>query len=166
VRGLVLPEHERPPDRAPPWERVATVQGRALYRNPAALPRAYTVTHARYVDEEQRALATLLGADFDGREEAVLVGRADATEALSLATGPRTPPEPAHITRDLPENVTVDMVASRPRHPDRSRGGETTGTDLDSRRPAAARCPRCLIPRSRGCRLSAEAQIGKLPPGR
>ena len=166
VRGLVLPEHERPPDRAPPWERVATVQGRALYRNPAALPRAYTVTHARYVDEEQRALATLLGADFDGREEAVLVGRADATEALSLATGPRTPPEPAHITRDLPENVTVDMVASRPRHPDRSRGGETTGTDLDSRRPAAARCPRCLIPRSRGCRLPAEAQIGKLPPGR
>ncbi len=114
VRGLVLPEHERPPDRTPPWERVVTVEGRALYRNPAALPRAYTVTHARYVDDEERALATLLDADFDGREEAVLVGRADATEALSLATGPRTPPEPAHIARDLPENVAIDEVVERP----------------------------------------------------
>ena len=107
VRTLILPATQAAPDR---MSHVATVEGLAMHLNPHALPRAYLVTRARFVGDEEAALATLTMPDFDGREEAVVVGERDA----ELADGPRLPARRATLIVDQPERVAIDVDVKRP----------------------------------------------------
>jgi hypothetical protein len=110
VRGLVLRSDLPPPAHEPPLERVGTFDRRTVWRNASALPRAYTVSRARFVPDETAALAAVVDAGFDGHREAVVVGE----PVDALADGPREPFVPARITRDGGEAVAVAVEVERP----------------------------------------------------
>jgi hypothetical protein len=110
VRALVLRDGKAPPERVPPMEPAARLEGRTVWRNPSALPRAYTVARARFVADETAALATLTSSDFDGHEEAVVIG--PPVDALAGAS--RAPFMPAQIVLDDPEQVAIDVRVDRP----------------------------------------------------
>jgi hypothetical protein len=109
VRGLVLRSDLPPPAHEPPLERVGTFDRRTVWRNASALPRAYTVSRARFVPDETAALAAVVDAGFDGHREAVVVGE----PVDALADGPREPFVPARITRDGAEAVEVAVEVER-----------------------------------------------------
>jgi len=111
VRTLVLRDgHAPPPERVPPMEPAVRIEGRTLWRNPSALPRAYTVGRVRFVADEAAALATLVSPDFDGHEEAVVIG--PPVEALER--GSRARFTAAQIVLDDPEDVAIDVRVDRP----------------------------------------------------
>jgi hypothetical protein len=111
VRTLVLRDGKAPPpERVPLMEAVASIAGRTVWRNPSALPRAYTVGRARFVADETAALATLTSSDFDGHEEAVVIG----PPVAALEGGAPAPFTPAQIVIDDPERVAIDVRVDRP----------------------------------------------------
>jgi hypothetical protein len=110
VRTLLLRDDTRPPARAVPLERVGRFGRRALWVNPNALPRAYTVTRVRFVADESAALAAISSPDFEGHAEAVVVGAPDAV----LHQGARVPFTPAHIAVDQAERVGIDVRVDEP----------------------------------------------------
>src|SRR2546428_1351972 len=91
-------------------ERVATIEGRTIYENRAALPRAYTVSRVRFVPGESEALGALLAPGFDGHQEAVAVGE----PVESLVGGVREAFRPARIAVDELERVVIDVDVPRP----------------------------------------------------
>jgi hypothetical protein len=109
VRSVVLPRPLEPPVREPPFVRVFESEEFALYANPQAFSRAFTVERAHFVESEAEALASLVDGAFDARREAVLVGRPDGSEELTLTTAPATDVRPARIVVDLPERVAIDF---------------------------------------------------------
>jgi hypothetical protein len=114
IRSVVLQHPRQPPEREPPFVRVFDAEEFALYTNPQALPRAFTVARARFVDDEAAALVSLVGGAFDARRESVLVGRPDGSEELALTTAQATDARPARIVVDLPERVAVDVDVAAP----------------------------------------------------
>jgi hypothetical protein len=114
VRSMVLLHPLEPPVREPPFIPVFRDDEFTLYANPRALPRAFTVERARFVESEAAALARLVGEDFDGRGEAVLVGRPVLPEEAALTSAAAGNLRPAHVTLDLPERVAVDVEVRAP----------------------------------------------------
>jgi hypothetical protein len=114
VQSIVLPLDAEPSAPVPPWILLDRIMRYGLYSNPAALPRAYMVTRARAVDDEQQALETLLTRGFDRHREAVLIGGRRDPDVAALADGPATLFRPARIVADAPERVVVEASAERP----------------------------------------------------
>ncbi|MGH7287487.1 MAG: hypothetical protein ACREI8_05650, partial [Myxococcota bacterium] len=86
---------------------VATFRLSAIYANPRALPRAYTVPRARFVASEGAALVAIQAANFDPRREAVLVGSATDETGRAVAAGDGGGLAAARILRDAAERVEV-----------------------------------------------------------
>ncbi len=103
-----------PPAREPAYGWLGRFAGYDVYANPSTVPRAYTVSHARLVADEQEALATILGDEFAPRYEAVMLSTSASDDASVLAVGPRLPLEPARITRDVSERVDVEFNVTSP----------------------------------------------------
>jgi hypothetical protein len=114
VRSVVLLRPLEPPARDPPFVKVFESDEFVLYLNPRALPRAFTVQRARFVESEVAALAGLLGDDFEGRREAVLVGHPALAEEAALASAAAHDLRPARVTIDLPERVAIDVDVRAP----------------------------------------------------
>jgi hypothetical protein len=114
VRGLVLAAGRKPPERTPAFVHVKTMAQLAVWENPLALPRAYVVPRARFVVDEEAALAAITATGFDGQGEVVLVGPADGPEAAAVAEAPASPARAARIAADLPEHVAVDVDVAAP----------------------------------------------------
>jgi hypothetical protein len=91
------------------WTPVGRHGVHQVFRNDAALPRAYVVTRARFVPDEGAALAAITDAGFDGHGEAVVVGA--PIDALTGA--PATSAVPAEIVVDEPDRVVVDVAPAR-----------------------------------------------------
>jgi hypothetical protein len=109
VRTLVVRGTAPPPERRPAMERMATVDDRTIYQNPAVLPRAYTVSRVHFVRDEAEALAAIVDPDFDGHQEAVAIGE----PVEPLARGPRARFRAARIARDGLERVAIEVDVER-----------------------------------------------------
>ena len=72
VRGIVTADDTLASAGVPGWERVAHARDLGTYRNDRALPRAYVVERARFVPDEDAALAVVVDRAFAPRSEAVL----------------------------------------------------------------------------------------------
>jgi hypothetical protein len=96
-----------PPPRVPPFRRLGGGGRWSVYENPSALPRAFVVEAARFVDDDAAAMAAIVAPSFDPRRAVVLTGAAstdaDAAVAARAAGGAR----PATIVVDDPEHVVV-----------------------------------------------------------
>lgn len=114
TRALVLPVMSAPPERSPSFVPAAVFPWHVIFRNPAALPRAYTVSHAQFVPDESAALSGILAQEFKGYREAVVVGTPDGQLTEALASGPPDPLRRAEIAVDQPERVAVDFQVTRP----------------------------------------------------
>jgi hypothetical protein len=112
VRAIVTPRSTLPAGGVPGWRLIESHGDLDLYANDSALPRAYVVGRARFVPTETEALATIVGRDFDGHREVVLVGEPEAGEA-ALATATATPAVSARIAVDDPEHVVIDVDGAR-----------------------------------------------------
>ncbi len=93
---------------------VASLGASTVFVNPLALPRAYSVPRARFVDSEQAALAAIRAPDFDSRREAVLVGSPLDSAERALSTGGEGGLAAAHIVRDTVEEVEIDVAPTGP----------------------------------------------------
>jgi hypothetical protein len=114
VGGILVRADGVPNQGVPGWTLVGRRGDLRTFRNDRALPRAYLVQRARFVDDPQAALATIIGADFDGHAEAVLVGSpATDAERAVVAAGP-VPAIPAEIVRDDPEDIIVSIAPTAP----------------------------------------------------
>jgi hypothetical protein len=111
VRTILGPATPTPP---PGWRLVRSIGDLAWYRNDRALPRAYVVDRARFVATEDDALATILGTDFDGHGEAVLVGLPETPGDRAVAAAAGTVATPARLVVDEPERLAVEIDRTAP----------------------------------------------------
>jgi len=94
------------------WEVAETAGNLRVYANRNALPRAFTVERARFVDSEDAALRALLAPGFDGHREAILIGSPDAAD--ELRPDDARPATPSTIVRDDREQLGIDVSVARP----------------------------------------------------
>lgn len=113
IGGLVMRQGEPIPPHDPPYPRERLASGLTLVRNPAALPRAYVVPAARFVDNSVLALATISDPAFTGRDLAVVVGEPNGAVEQAVATADPAPFVPAQIATAAPEHVTVTVAPDR-----------------------------------------------------
>jgi hypothetical protein len=114
TRALVLPAMSAPPERNPPFTPAAVFPWHVIFGNPAALPRAYTVGHVRFVTDEDAALSVVLDEQFSRYEESVVVGTPDGELAEAVANGIPVHLRPAKIAVDQAERVEVDFNVTEP----------------------------------------------------
>jgi hypothetical protein len=101
---LVSPGLSPPPS----WRALATVQGRTLFENPAALPRAWLVREAVVVPESERRLGLLASETFDPRAAVLL--ESGATGSASVGGGGGQ----AFVLRSRPGELLLRIQASAP----------------------------------------------------
>lgn len=116
VRTVLLRGNLPMPDRTPPFRMVGRHGSWALWQNPSAFPRAYTIERARFVADDDAALATVRSPAFDPRAEVVLTGDPPEGGARPLLDPPTDPSSlrAARIVRDDPERVGIEVDAERP----------------------------------------------------
>ncbi|MFM7141068.1 MAG: YfhO family protein, partial [Alphaproteobacteria bacterium] len=104
------------PARTPAFREVGRHGAWTLWQNPLAFPRAYTIERARFVAEDDTALATVRSPSFDPRAEVVLTGESSAPDPGDLVTAPTTTStlREARIVRDEPEAVGIEVDVERP----------------------------------------------------
>jgi hypothetical protein len=100
-----------PPLRDPAFVRLWANDEFALYHNPRALPRAFTVRRARFVVDTETALGGLVDGSVDARREVALVGTPTPFEA-ALTMRVAEDARPAHVAVDRPEHVVVDVAVT------------------------------------------------------
>jgi hypothetical protein len=88
----------------------ATEAADGLWRNSAALPRAFLVRRVRAVADAQAAFAAVSAADFRPRDEAIVEAPLDA----GLGGGPILPGESAQVVRRSATEVVVAVQAESP----------------------------------------------------
>jgi hypothetical protein len=109
VTGIVLPAAQAAPAGAR-WQAAGTVRDFRVWRNPAALPRAYVVTGVRQAESDEAALALMVAPGFDPSREVVLAGAGP-----DAAPGAASRPVRAQaIVADEPEHVRVRLDAPAP----------------------------------------------------
>jgi hypothetical protein len=112
VRAVVTPLAVASPGLTR-WKLLERTGDLGLFENRAALPRAYVVERARFVPDEAAALAAIVQPTFAGREEVVLLGAPEDESDGALAGASPRPLTEAHIVRDDPERVVVDVAPQR-----------------------------------------------------
>jgi len=96
----------------PKWQaQPALSRYYTLYRNTDPLPRAYVVDSARFVDDEDQALAATTAPDFDPRTTVVIERSPTADQSPNSATSPLTA---ARIVEYAPRIVRIEAEAVRP----------------------------------------------------
>ena len=91
------------------WTPLAAQAGMTLYRNQAALPRAFLVYHSQTADSPDESLTMTLDPAFDFRNRVVLEGE----HAPRLQEPPAQPPT-VEITRYLPNAMTIAVETAQP----------------------------------------------------
>lgn len=108
MRHVIFPPDAKPAD--PSWREVARQPGYALYENPAALPRAFSVAATAIVAGPEQARAAVNAKSFRPDLAVILEEPPPAGWADDVHT---TPPGQAAFVTDAPERVEIEAAMQR-----------------------------------------------------